>query len=56
MRVFFTPTDDQWEASLFGENLADEEYTNSIQDFSATGVTLRIMPPRTWGLRFRYFF
>ena len=44
------------EVSLFGKNLADEDYTTASQDFSPTGVALLVTPPRTVGAMVTYEF
>ena len=53
-RVSYRFIDDSVEVAAFGRNLTDEEYSNSQQDFSPTGVALNIMPPRTFGVEFSY--
>lgn len=46
----------KWQVHLFGENLTDEVYYSSYFDFSNTGVSLFINPPRTYGVRLGFDF
>jgi len=49
--VGYQPASEQWSAQLYATNLLDEEYTNSGQDFSPTGVNLGINEPRIIGVK-----
>jgi iron complex outermembrane receptor protein len=48
------PAGEHWTFSVYGRNLADEEYTVGAYDFSATGVANFIPEPRVFGLRVQY--
>lgn len=54
-RIAYTPPDRTWELSLWGKNLADEEYSRTNGD-NFLGTPVRIWStPRTYGLSFTYF-
>lgn len=46
----------KWQVHLFGDNLTDEAYYSSHFDFSNTGVSLFINPPRMYGVRMGFDF
>jgi iron complex outermembrane receptor protein len=54
-RVSYIPDDANWEVSLWGANLTDEEY---FSEKIANDNSLRVnyQPPRTWGVDLRYDF
>ena len=54
---------DNWEVSVYGQNLTDEEYfTNALESGVPTAGVDRVVPqffvgaPRTYGVRFKYYF
>lgn len=56
-RVGFRSADDSWGVSIWGKNLADEEYEELIFDFSDLGYNLLSYgQPRTYGITLDYRF
>ena len=48
---------EQWDISLWGKNLTDDDYASGMLDFSLTGATVYFLAaPRTFGATVRYNF
>ena len=53
-QISFKTPNERWTAAAFGRNLTNQAYFSGVNDFSVTGVTAKIEPPRTWGVRLSY--
>jgi iron complex outermembrane recepter protein len=53
-QVAFKTSDERWTVAAFGRNLGNKAYFSGVNDFSVTGITAKIEPPRTWGVRLSY--
>ena len=54
--IRYSCNDGKTDYTLYGKNLTDEAYFNSVQTFSPLGVVRSINPPRTVGLKMNYYF
>lgn len=53
--VKYSPSDDQWDLTLWGKNLTDELYTEHSINGNLGGAGEIYAPPRTFGLTFNYY-
>jgi iron complex outermembrane receptor protein len=53
-RVTYRPTDGDWQASLFGNNITDERYKEWCGNGRGGTYYARITQPATWGMEFSY--
>ncbi|MDE0004145.1 MAG: TonB-dependent receptor [Rhodospirillaceae bacterium] len=53
-RVTYRSAEDNWQASLFGSNIADERYFDWCGNGRGGVMMSRFGRPDTWGLEFRY--
>ena len=53
--VKYSPSDDQWDLTLWGKNLTDELYTEHSINGNLGGASEIYAPPRTFGLTFNYY-
>jgi len=55
--VVLSPTDENWQLTVWVKNLADEEYYTYINDLSFAGAMIKTPgTPRTYGVKFSYNF
>ena len=53
-RFSWAPASDRWDIAVFGTNLTEEEYSESIVFFGDSGVALGVGGrPREWGAAFQ---
>jgi len=55
-RVSLMAADDQWQLSLWGRNLGDEEYFTDINFYNEATHVGSVGAPRTWGVNLAYQF
>ena len=55
--VVLSPTDENWQLTVWVKNLADEEYYTYINDLSFAGAMIKTPgTPRTYGVKLSYNF